>query len=207
MIKAIIQTLVMVSIPTVLSVVFGLILGSILFLKPKYFYYPTYIFVNTIRSFPFLIFVVLLIPLTRFVFKTAFGVIPASFPICFIGICLYSRFVEQSFSEVKKEIIEYALSLKVNKFQLVRYFLIPESAQSLVLGLTSCIISLISYSTVMGIVGGGGLGDYALRYGYYEYNYRKIFLAVVFLIILVFLIQIIGNYFARKISKRREDYV
>lgn len=122
--------------------------------------------------------------LSRLIFSTAFGVLPATLPLCF---------VEQSFCDVNTGVIELAKSMKVSNYQLVRYFLIVESRQSLVLGLTSSIISIISYSTVMGIVGGGGIGDYAIRYGYYEFNMQVVYKAILCIVILVFTIQILGK--------------
>lgn len=204
MIKALIETLIMICIPTIFSVLIGIPFGSILYLKNnKILYKIVNIYVNCVRSCPYLIFIILIIPFTRFVFGTAFGVIPASFPICFVGVALYSRFVEQSFYEVHPSIIDYAKSIKVNDYQLVRYFLIRESIQSLVLGLSSTIISIISYSSVMGIVGGGGIGDYAMRYGYYEYNYYIIYKMIFIIAILVFIIQTTGNIIAKNLDKKR----
>lgn len=207
---AFLETMIMLFIPTIVSIIFGLIIGSFLYLSHKNSIYPNKkiynllnLFVNSIRSIPFLIFVILLIPLTRYIFNTAFGVLPASFPICFVGIAIYSRFVEQSFYDVDKGIINLALSLNVNKYQLIYYFLIIETRQSLILGITSTMISIISYSTVMGIVGGGGLGDYIIRYGYYEYNYKLIYESMILIFITVFLIQYIGNKLANILDKKR----
>lgn len=210
LIYAIKDTLIMVFYPTLCAIFLGTPLGAMLFLtkkngvlENKWIYLPCNLYVNVIRSFPFLIFVIVLIPFTRLVFGTAFGLLPASFPICFIAIALYARFVEQSFHEVKVDIIQLAISLKATTFQLIWHFLLVESRSSLVLGLTSSIISFISYSTVMGIVGGGGIGDYAIRYGYYEYNFKVVYKAVFIMIIIVFLIQFIGNKISQKLDKKR----
>ena len=175
------DTLIMILIPTLFAIFLGIPLGSLLFLTNKgsikenmRIYIPANIYVNVVRSFPFLILVVVLMPVARLIFGTAFGLIPASFPICVVAVALYARFVEQSFYDV--------------------------------LGLTSSIISFISYSTVMGVVGGGGIGDYAMRYGYNEYNYALVFKMVAIMIIIVFSIQILGNYIAKKLDKRRRNY-
>lgn len=206
------DTMIMVLIPTICAVVLGIPLGSILYFSKRgaikenmYIYIPVNIYVNVVRSFPFLIFVVILIPLTRLVFGTAFGLLPASFPICFIAIALYSRFVEQSFHDVDEGIIEAALSMKATTFQIIWHFLLVEARSSLVLGLTSSIISFISYSTVMGIVGGGGIGDYAMRYGYYEYNYKLVYQVVGIMILIVFSIQFLGTYISKLLNKKRRD--
>ena len=92
--------------------------------------------------------------------------------------------------------------MNVSKYQLVRYFLIVEARQSLVLGLTSTIISIISYSTVMGIVGAGGIGDYAIRYGYYEFNMQVVYKAIIYIVILVFIIQIVGKKISELLDKK-----
>lgn len=203
MIKSLYETFVMIIIPAVFAVILGIPLGSILYLKPnKKAYFIANVFVNSVRSFPFLIFVVIIIPITRFIFNTAFGLLPATLPITIVAICLYARFVEQSFVDVNPKVIDYAKSLKVNNYQLVRYFLITESSHSLVLGLTSTIISVISYSSVMGIVGGGGIGDYIMRYGYYEYNYELVYKLLIVVALIVYLIQTIGNKIAKKLDKK-----
>ncbi|ACZ00769.1 methionine ABC transporter permease [Streptobacillus moniliformis] len=207
------DTFIMVLIPTICAILFGIPLGALLYITKKgglkeniYIYLPINIYINVVRSFPFLIFVIVLIPLTRLVFGTAFGLLPASFPICFVAVALYARFVEQSFHDVDLGIIDAALSMKATSFQIVWHFLLVESRSSLVLGLTSSIISFISYSTVMGIVGGGGIGDFAIRYGYQEYNYPLVYKVVSIMIIIVFFIQILGNKISKKLDKRRRDF-
>ncbi|WP_156300176.1 methionine ABC transporter permease [Streptobacillus canis] len=212
LLTAIKDTFIMVLIPTIFAILIGIPLGSLLYLTKKdglkenmYIYLPINIYINVVRSFPFLILVIVLIPLTRLVFGTAFGLLPASFPICFVAVALYARFVEQSFHDVDLGIIDAALSMKATSFQLVWHFLLVEARSSLVLGLTSSIISFISYSTVMGIVGGGGIGDYAIRYGYQEYNYPLVYKVVSIMIVIVFAIQIIGNYISKNLDKRRRD--
>ncbi|QXW65522.1 ABC transporter permease subunit [Streptobacillus moniliformis] len=207
------DTFIMVLIPTICAILFGIPLGALLYITKKgglkeniYIYLPINIYINVVRSFPFLIFVIVLIPLTRLVFGTAFGLLPASFPICFVAVALYARFVEQSFHDVDLGIIDAALSMKATSFQIVWHFLLVESRSSLVLGLTSSIISFISYSTVMGIVGGGGIGDFAIRYGYQEYNYPLVYKVVFIMIIIVFFIQILGNKISKKLDKRRRDF-
>lgn len=209
---AIRQTAIMTAIPILSAIIFGIPIGAMLFLtnpkgikSNKYIYNICNISVNIIRSFPFIIFVVCLIPLTRFVLGTAFGVYAGAFPICFVSTALYSRFVEQSFSDVPQGIIDLALSMKVSTFKIVRYFLIVESRQSLVLGLTSCIISTISYTTVMGMVAAGGIGDYAMSYGYMLLDYKVIYKSVFVVVLIVYSIQFLGNKIARLLDKKRRD--
>ena len=178
--QALRETIIMILIPTLVSIIFGLPIGACIYLKNRLSIFCN-IYVNVVRSVPYLLFVIILIPFTRLLFSTAFGVLPATLPLCFVGVATFSRFVEQSFGDVNKGVIELAESMKVSKYQLVRYFLIVEARQSLVLGLTSTIISIISYSTVMGIVGAGGIGDYAIRYGYYEFNMQVVYKAIIYL--------------------------
>lgn len=203
------ETFIMVFISGFLGMIFGLIIGSFMFfssnqklISSKYIYFFLNSIVNIIRSIPFLIFVVVLIPFTRFIIGTGFGVYAASFPMTFVSTALYARFVEQSFLELDPKIIDTAISMKASKFQILRYFLIVEASPSLVLGFTSVLISLISYSTVMGVIGGGGIGDYAMRHGYYEYNFEMIYISIILLMIIVFSIQFIGNKIAKKLNKR-----
>ncbi len=199
--QALRETIIMILIPTLVSIIFGLPIGACIYLKNKLSIFCN-IYVNVVRSVPYLLFVIILIPLTRLLFSTAFGVLPATLPLCFVGVATFSRFVEQSFGDVNKGVIELAESMKVSKYQLVRYFLIVEARQSLVLGLTSTIISIISYSTVMGIVGAGGIGDYAIRYGYYEFNMQVVYKAIIYIIILVFIIQIVGKKISELLDKK-----
>ncbi len=207
MTKALYETFIMVLIPTLCAVAIGIPLGSILFLRPNAFLYRCVtFFVNTVRSFPYLIFVVVLIPVTRWVCGTGFGLIPAAFPICFVASALYARFVEQAFYEVSPSVLDYARSVGSSPLQLIYHVLIVESRQSLVLGLTSTIISIISYSSVMGIVGGGGIGDYAMRYGYYEYDYGIVFKMVLLIAIIVFSIQFIGTRLSKHLDKKRRPH-
>lgn len=203
------ETFIMVSISGIVGLFLGLLIGTLLFfssnkklMKNKYVYYIFNATINIIRSIPFLIFVVLLIPFTRLIIGTGFGVYAAAFPMSFVSTALYSRFVEQSFLDIDPKIIDTAISMKATKFQIFRYFLIVEASHSLVLGFTSVLISLISYSTVMGVIGGGGIGDYAMRHGYYEYNYELIYLAIIILMIIVFAIQFIGNKISNNLNKR-----
>ncbi|WP_277285053.1 methionine ABC transporter permease [Sneathia sanguinegens] len=199
--QALRETIIMILIPTLVSIIFGLPIGACIYLKNRLSIFCN-IYVNVVRSVPYLLFVIILIPLTRLLFSTAFGVLPATLPLCFVGVATFSRFVEQSFGDVNKGVIELAESMKVSKYQLVRYFLIVESRQSLVLGLTSTIISIISYSTVMGIVGAGGIGDYAIRYGYYEFNMQVVYKAIIYIVILVFIIQIVGKKISELLDKK-----
>ncbi|GAA3752075.1 ABC transporter permease subunit [Microbacterium kribbense] len=160
------------------------------------------LYVTVVRSFPFLLFVVFLIPLTRLVYGTTFGTAAATFPLCFVGVALYARLVEQILLEVPPGVTQAARSMGADTVQYVGHFLLVESRSGLVYALTSASISLISYSTVLGIVGGGGLGDFALRYGYQEYDYPLMYTTIVIVIVCVLLLQLAGERASAALDKR-----
>ncbi len=161
------------------------------------------ILVNVIRSFPFLLLVVAMQPFVRQVYGRATGdPIAASFPMVVIAIALYARFVEQSLMEVPKGIIETAKSMGATNWQLVWKFLYVEARSSLVIGFTTAVISFVSYSTIMGVVGGGGIGDFAIRFGYQRHETDIMYTAIVLIIVLVEIFQWLGLALARKLDKR-----
>lgn len=157
---------------------------------------------NIIRSFPFLLLVVFLIPFTRFVVGTAIGTTAATVPLAIISIAYYARLVEQSLLDVPKGIIEAAISMGATKNQIIFKFLYREARSGLVFGLTTATISFISYSTIMGIVGGGGVGDFAIRYGYQRYENELMLFTIVIMIIFVLLIQFTGTKISKRLDKR-----
>lgn len=159
--------------------------------------------VTFVRSFPYLLFVITLIPLTRFLLGRAFGPYPASFSLSLIGIVIFARLVEQVLLDVPVAIRELANALGATKWQYIWHFLLAEARSGLVLGYTTAVVSLVSYSTVMGIIGGGGIGSFALIYGYQRYQYGIMGLAIALIIFLVFIIQMIGNQVAYKLDKRK----
>ena len=159
--------------------------------------------VTFVRSFPYLLFVITLIPLTRFLLGRAFGPYPASFSLSLIGIVIFARLVEQVLLDVPVAIRELANALGATKWQYIWHFLLVEARSGLVLGYTTAVVSLVSYSTVMGIIGGGGIGSFALIYGYQSYQYGIMGLAIAIMIFLVFIIQMIGNQVAYRLDKRK----
>lgn len=208
-IEAIIETLLMVGASIVAAVIVGLPLGTALFLtqpgKPKesaIVHHVCNAVVNIVRSFPFLLLVVFCIPLTRFIVGTAIGTVAAMVPLSIIAIAHYARLVEQSLLDVPRGVMEAAQSLGANTYELITKFLFVEARSALVLSLTTSIVSFISYSTIMGVVGGGGIGDFAIRYGYQQFKTDLMLYMIVIMIILVQLIQLAGTAFARSIDKR-----
>ncbi|MGX7131272.1 MULTISPECIES: methionine ABC transporter permease [Enterococcus] len=210
MFQAIGDTLIMMGIAMAASLLVGLPIGTYIFLSRKKgvapnkgVYWVLNLYVDIVRSFPFLLFVVALIPLTRLVMGTAFGTYAAAFPLSFVGAAIYARLVEQVLLDVPAEILELAASLGATRRQLLLEFLFVEARSGLVLSFTSASISLVSYSTVMGIVGGGGIGDFAIRYGYQNYEYDIMYTTIVIMILFVFGIQLLGTTIARRIDKRK----
>ncbi|MDN4084279.1 methionine ABC transporter permease [Paenibacillus polymyxa] len=207
--KAIGETFIMVGISIAAAVLLGLPAGTILYLCSKGQKYENRLLftilnslVNVIRSFPFLLLVVFMIPFTRLVVGTALGTMAATVPLSVVAIAYYSRLVEQSLLEVPKGVIEAATSMGASTLQLIFKFLYVEARSGLVLGLTTSTISFISYSTVMGIVGGGGVGDFAIRYGYQRFETGLMAFTIVVMIIFVQTIQFTGSTISRRIDKR-----
>lgn len=208
-IQAIIQTGIMVGVSVLAAVIVGLPIGTFLYLtskgkilENKIVYNALNLIVNIIRSFPFLLLVVFLIPFTRLLLGTAIGTAAACVPLAIIAFAHYARFVEQSLLEVPRGIIEAAVSMGASVKDIIFKFLFVEARSGLVLGLTTSIVSFISYSTIMGVVGGGGIGDFAIRYGYQQFKTELMLYMILIMIILVQMIQIIGTTIARKIDKR-----
>ncbi|MBT2292726.1 ABC transporter permease [Paenibacillus albidus] len=203
------ETFIMVGISVGAALLLGLPLGTLLYFcrKGQLYENRTLSFVlnsivNIIRSFPFLLLVVALIPVTRLLVGTAIGTIAATVPLSIVAIAYYARLVEQSLLEVPKGTIEAALSMGASKLALVVKFLYVEARSGLVLGLTTSIVSFISFSTVMGVVGGGGVGDFAIRYGYQRFETEVMVYAILVMIVLVQLVQFTGGTLARLLDKR-----
>lgn len=204
------ETGIMMSFAMVAAIAFGLPLGTLIYLtdegKPlqnKFLYHTANVFVNIVRSFPFLLLVIAMQPLIREVYGRATGdPIAASFPLMVIAVALYARFVQQSLLDVPKGVVETAQSMGATIPQLVYRFLYVEARSSLIIGFTTAFVSFISYSTIMGVVGGGGIGDFAIRYGYQRYETDIMYTAIVIIIIFVQVAQWFGLWLARRIDKR-----
>src|SRR5699024_7487690 len=155
-------------------------------LENKFVFSTLNLLVNNIRSFPFLLLVIFMIPFTRFVIGTAIGTLAATLPMVVIAIAHYSRLVQQSLVDVPKGIIDAAVSMGASVKDIIFKFLYVESRSALVLSMTTSTISFISYSTIMGVVGGGGIGDFAIRYGYM--HLRFVIIVYVFIFIFFFVL-------------------
>ena len=208
--KGILETLYMTLASTVLAYVLGLPIGVALVVTDKQGIRPNRgvnavlgIIVNVLRSVPFLILLIALTPFTRFVIGTSIGSTATIVPLV-IGAAPYiGRLVESSLKEVDKGVIEAALSMGASDWQIVRKVLLPEAKPSLIIGAAIAITTILSYSAMAGIVGGGGLGDIAIRYGLYRYQTHIMFVTVAILVILVQLMQEAGSWLNRLNDKRR----
>ncbi|KAF1302071.1 ABC transporter permease [Enterococcus saccharolyticus] len=204
------QTGTMMGISMTFCLFLGLPLGVALFLSNPSIkgsqplnYWGLNFIITLVRSFPFLLFVVSLIPVTRFIIGRAFGPVPASFPLSIVAVAIFARMVEQVLLDVPEEIRLLADSLGTSKWEYIWHFLLVEARSGIVLGYTTTAVSMVSYSTVMGIVGGGGVGDFAIRYGYQSYQMGIMYFAICVMIVIVFIIQMLGNSIARKLDKRK----
>ena len=158
--------------------------------------------VNTVRSFPFIILLVALVPFTRWLAGTSIGPLAASVPLSIAAIAYFARLVEQNLKDVPRGVIEAAHAMGASELQIVVRVLLVEARAGLVLALTVLSISFLSYSAVAGVVGGGGIGDLAIRYGYYRFETDVMVITVAVLIALVQAIQFTGTRIARRIDQR-----
>jgi D-methionine transport system permease protein len=206
----ILQTFEMTLISTVFAYVLGLPLGIVLIitapggLHPQAALYKALnILVNLVRSVPFLILLIAIVPFTELVVGTSIGTRGAIVPLTVCAFPYVGRLVESSISELDPGIIEAAQSMGASVFQIIVKVMIPESVPSLIYGATIATITILGYSAMAGIVGGGGLGDIAIRYGYYRWQYDLMFVTVVVLVAIVQVLQILGNRFARVTDNRK----
>ncbi|CAB1247151.1 methionine ABC transporter, permease component [Clostridiaceae bacterium BL-3] len=195
------KTIYMVLIATLLSSIIGILLAIVLMitdregLKPnKYIYQILNVFINIVRSFPFIILIVAIIPLTRIIVGTSIGEKAAIVPLTVVGAPYIARIIESSLKEVDKELIEAAKSFGASNFQIIFRIMVTEALPSIISGITLAIISILGCTAMAGAVGAGGLGAVALTYGYENFNYTIMYGTVFFLIILVQLIQSMGNF-------------
>ena len=158
--------------------------------------------VNLLRSVPFLILMIIVIPLSRAIVGTSIGTVASIVPLVIASFPFVSRLVETSMREVDAGVIEAAQSMGATPMQIICKVMIPESVPSLLQNFTIALTTILGYSAMSGIIGGGGLGKIAIDYGYYRYKYLVMFAAVVLLIILVQIFQSLGTHLATKSDKR-----
>lgn len=205
----ILETLYMVFLSSTIAYLIGLPLGIILIITDKNGIHPMKVinkvlgfFVNLIRSVPFVVLLITIIPFTRFVVGTTYGPNATVVPLIVASAPFIARMVEASIKEVPEGVIEAAQAMGASTFQIVWKVLIPEAMPSLLTGSAIAVTTILGYSAMSGFVGGGGLGDIAIRYGYHRYQTDIMLVTVIILIIIVQLIQEIGLKIAMKKDKR-----
>lgn len=204
------ETIYVTILATAFAVLLGLPLGVLLVVGekdgvlplPKGVMHILNIFINLLRSVPFLILMIMVVPLTRLIVGTAVGTMASIVPLVIAAFPFVARLVETSLREVNPNIIEMAQSMGASPFQTIVKVLIPESIPSLMSNFTVAITTILGYSAMSGIVGGGGLGKIAINYGYYRYKYLVMLIAVILLIILVQIFQSVGTRISVKSDKR-----
>lgn len=204
--KAFADTIYMVSFSLLIGVIIAVPLAVIMVLtRPKGILQNQVIYVilntivNILRSIPFIILIVAIIPFTRSIVGTAIGTKAAIVPLVVYIAPFISRLIENSLLEVNDGIIETSQAMGATPFQVIRYFLIPEALPSIALSITTGIVGLIGATAMAGVVGAGGVGDLALSYGYNRFDTTVMVITVVILIIIVQIIQNLGNFISRKI--------
>lgn len=207
--KGTIDTLYMTSVAALVAYLVGLPLGIALVTTEKGHILENIalnqvlgVIVNTARSVPFIILMVAVIPLTRAIVGSSIGTTAAIVPLVIGAIPFVGRMVETSLKEVDRGIVEAALAMGASPWQIIQKVLIPEVFSSLILGGAISFITLIGYSAMAGFIGGGGLGDIAVRYGYYRYETGMMIVTVVLLLIIVQFVQSLGNFISRKLNKK-----
>lgn len=207
--KAFGQTMYMIGISLSVAIVMGLPLGIVLFITDRGLFLENRFvkdvlgfIVNMVRSIPFIILLVALIPLTKFLVHSTIGPAAASVSLSVAAIPFFARIVETSLREIDKGVIEAAVAVGATPWMIIKDVLLPEAKSSIVQGVTMTIISLVAYSAMAGVVGGGGIGDLAIRFGYYRYDNTIMVVTVVILIVLVQVIQQLGDWTSKAIDKR-----
>ncbi len=191
------------------AIVLGLPLGILLVMSQKdgikenlKLYHVLDVIINVLRSIPILILIVLLFPLSRFLVGRSTGTAAAIVPMFISAAPFVARIMEQSLNEVDKGIIEAARSMGVTDYEMVRHVMVPEALPSIINGVTIVMINLIGYSAIAGVIGGGGLGDLALQFGYYRKETMALYLSVIIIVLLVQIVQLSGNTLRRALDKR-----
>ncbi|RTZ42326.1 ABC transporter permease [Candidimonas sp. SYP-B2681] len=208
-IKSFLETLLMVGVSGVIGAAVGVPLGVFLYLTDRNGVLPAItlnrslgIIVNAVRSTPFIILLVAIIPLTRFFVGTSIGTAAAIVPLTIAAAPFVARLVETSLREVDRGLIEAAQAMGATTWQIVYKVLVPEAFPGIVAGLTITLVSLVGYSAMAGAVGGGGLGDLGIRYGYQRFLPEVMLLVVLILIVFVQLVQTLGDALVRRLSHR-----
>lgn len=207
---AIWETFYVTVLSTFFAVVIGLPLGVLLVVGekngvlplPRWLMTVLNVLINLLRSVPFLILMIMVIPLSRLIVGTSIGTVATIVPLVVAAFPFVARLVETSLRELNPNIIEAAQSMGASPFQIIVKVMIPESVPSLLSNLTTALTTVLGYSAMSGAIGGGGLGKIAIDYGYYRFKYLVMLIAVVLLVVLVQIFQTVGTKLASKCDKR-----
>ncbi|MFP3343972.1 ABC transporter permease [Vreelandella aquamarina] len=207
--QATLDTLYMVAVSGVIATLLGLPLGVMLYVtRPRQIlampalHQALGIITNIGRSIPFIILMVAIIPFTRMLVGTSIGINAASVPLTIAAIPFVARLIEGALNEISPGLIESAQSMGATPWQIITKVLIPEARGGIITGLTITVVTLVSYSAMAGAVGGGGLGDLGIRYGYNRFNPTIMLITVVILVVLVQGFQSLGDYLVRKSDRK-----
>ena len=199
----------MIGVSMIFSVIIGLILGTVLVVTSENHIMPSKIInsilsnvINITRSFPFIILLIVLFPLTKLIVGTKIGTTAAIVPLSFAATPFFARMVETALRDIPWGIIEAALAMGSTPMQIIIKVMIPEAMPSIIQAVTTTTIGVLGYSAMAGSIGGGGLGDLAIVYGYQRWRTDIMVITVIVLIVLVVIIQFIGDFISRKIDKR-----
>ena len=210
LIKAFKETALMSGLSLLAAVIIGGVLGlllyatsSRLFVRNRIVNQTAGVMINVVRSVPFLILLVLLIPLSKAVVHTTIGPTAVVIPLSIAAIAFFARLADASFADVNQGVVEAAISTGASKWSVIARILLPEALPSLVRNITVTAVSLIGFSAMAGTVGGGGIGDLAIRYGYQRYQTDVMLICVALLIGLVQGVQLIGDLIAKTLDKKR----
>ena len=207
---AIWETFYVTVLSTFFAIVIGLPLGVLLVVGekngvlplPRWLMTVLNVLINLLRSVPFLILMIMVIPLSRMIVGTSIGTVATIVPLVVAAFPFVARLVETSLRELNPNIIEAAQSMGASPFQIIVKVMIPESVPSLLSNLTTALTTVLGYSAMSGAIGGGGLGKIAIDYGYYRFKYLVMLIAVVLLVVLVQIFQTVGTKLASKCDKR-----
>ncbi|WP_394238083.1 methionine ABC transporter permease [Niallia oryzisoli] len=203
------QTIYMIGISLLIAIVIGLPIGILLYVTDKELFWENRtvqnvlgFIVNMVRSIPFIILLVALIPLTKALVGTTIGPTAASVSLSVAAIPFFARIVETALREIDKGVIEAAIAAGATPWMIIKDVLLLEAKSGIISGITLTLISLIGFSAMAGTVGGGGIGDLAIRFGYYRYDNTIMIATVVILIVLVQVIQLLGDFISKAVDKR-----
>ncbi|AJY75457.1 methionine ABC transporter permease [Paenibacillus beijingensis] len=203
------DTVWMMAVSLAFTFVLGLALGIVLYLtssrlllRQPAVYGVLSVVVNVLRSVPFVILMISIMPFTKWITGTSIGVEGSIPPLVVAATPFFARLVETSLREVDRGVIEAAQAMGASKWDIVRRVLLPEARTGLIAGITITAVTLVSYTAMSGVIGGGGLGDLALRYGYQRFQTDVMLVTVVLLIVLVQILQTAGDLLVRRFSRK-----